>query len=113
MTTTANNHQYFEVMDDAELDEKQIFCTNLQGVALAMCRSKGQVYAINNLCTHAASTFDEGRVRGHFIVCPLHGVMFDMRSGEPNGTLAKKALLTYPTRLTEQGKIEVGLPIEA
>lgn len=111
MTTNSDKTQYFELLNQQSLAEKQIYCATINGVSLAVCRSKDTIYAVKNLCTHAASTFDDGRVRGHFIVCPLHGVMFDMRTGEPSGNLAKHPLTTYPTRVNEQNMIEVGLPV--
>lgn len=110
MHNDSEAHQYIEVIARDQLAEKKVYCTSVGDIALALCVSKGEVYAVENLCTHAASTFDDGRVRGLFLVCPLHGVMFDLRTGEPKGSMAKKALRTFATRVNENAMLEVALP---
>ena len=91
------------------LSEKTIFCAEVNDVALAISLIKGEYLAVENLCSHARATFDDGRIRGHFIVCPLHGAMFDMRSGEPAGLPAKRPIRTFPTRVNAEGFLEVEL----
>ncbi|MBT5792046.1 MAG: Rieske 2Fe-2S domain-containing protein, partial [Gammaproteobacteria bacterium] len=39
-----------------------------------------------------------GRVRNGFISCPLHGVRFDLRTGEPRGALTRIPVETYAVR---------------
>jgi len=101
-TVTANQtvDDYVAVVDINEIQERQVYATQIDGVSIAISLSKGEYFAVENSCSHAASTFDEGRVKGFFIICPLHGVMFDLRTGEPKGPLAKRALRTYATRVS-------------
>ena len=91
------------------LSEKTIFCSEVNGVAVAVSLIKGEYLAVENLCSHALATFDDGRIRGYFIVCPLHGAMFDMRSGEPAGPPARRPIKTFPTRVNEDGVLEIDL----
>jgi len=59
-------------------------------VDVLVVRVAGAVHAINNLCTHADACLHEGRIRGHRIICPLHGASFDVRTG---AVLAKPAIV--------------------
>jgi len=66
------------------------------GLNILLCNSGGTHYAIENRCTHQDSPLAGGRVRNGFISCPLHGVKFDLRTGEPRGDLARQPVQTYP-----------------
>lgn len=79
------------------------------GVSVLLCRTGAGVFAIENMCSHAFSHLEGGKVRGPHIFCPLHGVRFDMRTGAPNGTLTKKPIAVYPVSV-EDGAVIVDLP---
>lgn len=42
---------------------------------------EGQVYCIDDLCTHDGGTFGESQLEGACIICPRHGAKFDVRTG--------------------------------
>ena len=78
----------------------------LEGESILLCNSGGSHFAIRNQCTHQNSPLAEGRVRNGFISCPLHGVRFDLRTGEPRGTLTRVPVKTYAVR-DEDGMIVI------
>jgi nitrite reductase/ring-hydroxylating ferredoxin subunit len=47
----------------------------------------GQLHAIEDECPHAGSALCTGRLDGHFIQCPAHGLRFDLRTGAMPGNL--------------------------
>lgn len=68
----------------------------VEGRAILLCRSSAGLFAIENLCSHALSPLEGGRVRGPHIFCPMHGVRFDLRTGAPSGELTRKSITTWP-----------------
>jgi nitrite reductase/ring-hydroxylating ferredoxin subunit len=42
----------------------------------------GEPFAIEDACNHAGASLAEGSLRGERIVCPMHGYVFSLRSGE-------------------------------
>jgi len=42
----------------------------------------GILYAVDGKCTHGIGKLSEGELDGHIIRCPVHGAMFDIRTGE-------------------------------
>jgi 3-phenylpropionate/trans-cinnamate dioxygenase ferredoxin component len=78
----------------------------LDGESILLCNSGGSHFAIRNQCTHQNSPLAGGRVRNGFISCPLHGVRFDLRTGEPRGALTRVPVQTYSVR-DEDGMIIV------
>lgn len=94
-----------------QVADKSFLCTLVDGVGVVICNlGQGRFHAIENRCSHARASFDEGRLRGPRILCPLHGAMFDVRTGEPRGEPAKLPIATYPVRVTNEGVIEVEVP---
>jgi naphthalene 1,2-dioxygenase system ferredoxin subunit len=69
----------------------------------------GEVYATDNICTHAYASLVEGLVDGDTVECPLHGACFNFRTGQALTGPTSVDLRTYPVRV-EEGSVMVGLP---
>jgi nitrite reductase/ring-hydroxylating ferredoxin subunit len=81
----------------------------IEAIDVLLVRVAGAVHAVDNRCTHADACLHEGRIRGHRIICPLHGASFDVRTG---AVLAKPALVPlqrYEVR-EHDGAIHLLLP---
>ena len=78
----------------------------LEGESVLLCNSGGTHFAIRNQCTHQNSPLAGGRVRNGFISCPLHGVRFDLSTGEPRGALTRVPVKIYAVR-DEDGMIVI------
>ena len=68
---------------------------------IAVCNVEGELYAIDDVCTHDGGSLDQGEVIGFEIECPRHGARFDVRSGEVTEAPAVLPVDTFPVRLTE------------
>ncbi|HST47221.1 bifunctional 3-phenylpropionate/cinnamic acid dioxygenase ferredoxin subunit [Jatrophihabitans sp.] len=44
----------------------------------------GQVFAVDDTCTHEKASLSEGLLEGCFVECFLHNARFDLRTGEPD-----------------------------
>jgi nitrite reductase/ring-hydroxylating ferredoxin subunit len=78
-------------------------CVAVDGREILLCRTSDGVFAVDNLCTHAAARLCEGKLKGHRLLCPLHGAAFDVRDGSALTRPASIALATYPVRLDDAG----------
>lgn len=70
------------VMMSADLPEGQTRAVHDGETHVLLARVGGQVYAIDNVCTHWGCPLDEGHLEGTSIVCPCHGSRFDLTSGQ-------------------------------
>jgi len=93
---------------EAELSDNDSRAVTISGSKVLICRAAGELYAVENRCTHQEAELEGGRIRGCFISCPLHGVRFDLRDGTPMGQLTREALPIYEVRVLD-GMIEVAL----
>lgn len=54
----------------------------VDGIGVAVFRVDGELFALDNACTHEDGPLGEGRVEGGVVTCPYHDWRFDIRSGE-------------------------------
>ena len=109
-------------VDESEIPETGSRIVRLRGLEVGIFRVGGKYYAIRNECIHQRGPVCEGRVtgalyaradghhlkfewtkEGEILVCPWHGLEFDIRTGA-SLAMKKGRLRTYPLRV-EKGKI--------
>ncbi|MFK8016642.1 MAG: Rieske (2Fe-2S) protein [Gammaproteobacteria bacterium] len=100
---------YIPVIPISDLPVSGVLCTTAAGTPIVLCKVGDEIHAVSNECTHANTSFEGGRLRRFRLICPLHGAMFDVRTGEPNGQLARGPLTVYPARISDEGVIEVNV----
>ena len=61
----------------------------------------GELYAIDDACSHEEQSLSEGEIWGVEIECPRHLSRFDFRTGEPTAPPALTPLRTY--RVSKEG----------
>jgi 3-phenylpropionate/trans-cinnamate dioxygenase ferredoxin subunit len=106
------SRQVFIAVTAAQDIEEKCFSTfEINGTGIVICRFRDEYFAIENRCSHAQSTFDEGRMRGYNIICPVHGATFDIRDGSCTGAPATKPIRSFPLRIVD-GRIEVAISPE-
>ncbi len=72
---------------------------NSTALRWSIVRSEGEVYALDEFCTHEEVSLVDGEIYDHTVECWLHGSCFDLRSGKPTGPPATKPLSTYQVRI--------------
>lgn len=64
------------------------------GTEVLLCNVDGEIYAIQDVCTHDGGELDQGELEDCRIRCPRHGAYFDVKTGE---ALTLPAILPVPT----------------
>ncbi len=67
--------------------------------SIAVCNVGGELYAVDNVCTHDEGPLGEGEMEGYEVECPRHGARFDVRSGEVTALPAVLPIDTFKVRL--------------
>ncbi len=97
---------FIAAFPESELENNNSRAVELAGNSVLICRAGGELYAVENRCSHQQAELEGGRIRGCFLSCPLHGACFNLKDGEPMGQLTRVAIQTYPVRSVD-GMIEV------
>ena len=66
---------------------------------LAIARHGDEVFAVEDICSHAAVALSEGEVDDCTVECWLHGSRFDLRTGKPTGLPATEPVATFPVEV--------------
>lgn len=78
---------------------------HLDGEAVAVFRLRtGGVHAVQADCPHRSGPLADGLVAGERVVCPLHGMTFDLRTGAPARD-GCAALRVYPVTVDAEGDL--------
>ncbi|MFI8852251.1 non-heme iron oxygenase ferredoxin subunit [Streptomyces sp. NPDC053499] len=83
----------------SELEEDTPLRVELGGVPVSLVKTEGEVFAINDICSHANVSLSEGEVEDCTIECWLHGSRFDLRTGKPSGLPATRPVPVYPVKI--------------
>jgi naphthalene 1,2-dioxygenase system ferredoxin subunit len=91
-----------------QLPPGEVLGVEIAGRSIALYDVDGNVFATDNICTHAYARLSDGWLDGDLIECPLHAARFDVRSGKVLDPPATEDLKTYPVRLVDD-EIQVKL----
>ena len=91
-----------------DLPEGEVLGVDVAGRSIALYDVDGNIFATDNICTHAYARLSDGWLDGDFIECPLHAARFDVRTGKVLDPPATEDLKTYPVRVVD-GEIQIRL----
>jgi naphthalene 1,2-dioxygenase ferredoxin component len=100
--------EYVRVAKVEDIPSGEALQVEANGETLALIRVDGEVFCINDICTHEHAHLSEGFCEGYEIECPLHGSIFDVRSGEVKSLPATEDVKTYEVKV-EDGEVLVGI----
>jgi 3-phenylpropionate/trans-cinnamate dioxygenase ferredoxin component len=68
---------------------------------IAVVRSGGEYFAIEDVCTHDGAELTGGDVEGTEIICPRHGARFCLRTGQALSPPAYEPVRVFETKISE------------
>jgi len=85
--------------DLSQIADGTALAIELDGNDVALVRVGDDVFAVEDMCSHAMVPLSEGDVEGCEIECWLHGSRFDVRTGEALNLPATEPVPTYATQI--------------
>ena len=65
-----------------EIIEGKSKCVKLDNLKVLLIKQKGEIFALENKCSHFGLSLEKGAIKDGTITCPWHGSRFDIKSGE-------------------------------
>jgi nitrite reductase/ring-hydroxylating ferredoxin subunit/uncharacterized membrane protein len=81
VAATTGPSRWVRTVADADLPDGGTIGVEVEGRKVLLHRAGGQLYALDDLCSHAGALLSRGQVDGCVVTCPLHGSRFDLRDG--------------------------------
>ncbi len=69
---------------------------------IAVFNLAGELFAIEDVCTHDGGELASGVCEGDQIICPRHGARFNIRTGKVLAPPAFEDIDTFPTRIENE-----------
>jgi 3-phenylpropionate/trans-cinnamate dioxygenase ferredoxin component len=80
-------------VDEVPADEG--LAVEVGDLELAIARDGEEIFAVQNVCSHAEVALSEGEVADGTVECWLHGSCFDLRTGKPTHLPATEPVATF------------------
>ena len=90
---------YTKVGTVDEVPSGMVKVYDVGGREIAVCNASGDLFAIDNVCSHDEGSLDQGELEGFEVECPRHGARFDIRSGEVTEEPAFLPIDTFKVRV--------------
>ena len=85
----------------SDVAEDEALGVTLGRFDVAVARHGDEVFAVENICSHAAVALSEGEVEDCTVECWLYGSRFDLRTGKPTGLPATEPVATFPVEVRD------------
>jgi len=93
--------EFHELAKADEVAPGEVKQYQVEGRPVALCNVDGELYAFEDICTHAFAHLSEGGLEGGQIKCPLHGAKFDVKTGKALTLPAVKAVPTHELKVKD------------
>lgn len=85
----------------ADLPPGEVLRLDLDPAVAVFHTEDGEVFAVDDNCTHQNASLADGWLEGCEVECPLHAARFDLRTGEPDGPPATRPIRTHQVDITD------------
>jgi 3-phenylpropionate/trans-cinnamate dioxygenase ferredoxin subunit len=85
----------------AELPPGEVLRLDLEPAVAIFHTEDGELFAVDDNCTHQFASLADGWLEGCEVECPLHAARFDLRTGEPDGPPATQPIRTHQVSVTD------------
>jgi 3-phenylpropionate/trans-cinnamate dioxygenase ferredoxin subunit len=100
---------FYDAVPADDVPDESASVVEVNGTEIALVRTGGQFFALQNECTHANYPMGEGDLVGENILeCPGHGSTFNVLTGEVVSGPADEPLETYEVEVVD-GMVRVAV----
>ena len=86
---------YEKVCAVDEVPGDEALAVTIGDLELAIARDGDEIFAVQDVCSHAEVALSEGEVADGTVECWLHGSCFDLRTGKPTHLPATEPVATF------------------
>jgi len=102
--------EWIDVAKKSELAMGERLVVDSDAGAIAVFNLAGELYAIEDVCTHDGGELASGACEGDEIICPRHGARFCIRNGKSLTPPAYEDIESFPVRV-ENGMVQVDIDV--
>ncbi|MBB43377.1 MAG: ferredoxin [Rhodospirillaceae bacterium] len=104
-----SDYEYHPVAKTSELEDDEVVGVSVGRLDIGIYKMDGELYALDDICTHAYALMSDGYIENGNIECPLHAACFDIKTGKALTAPATIDLRKFPVKI-DGDQILVGVP---
>jgi nitrite reductase/ring-hydroxylating ferredoxin subunit len=101
--------KWITVAEKSALEPESAIGVTHGDIDIAIYLIGGELYATDNICPHAFGYLNHGYIDDDQIECPLHGAVFEIKTGKGVAGPFCNDLATFPVRIVGE-EIQVEIP---
>lgn len=101
--------EWHPVIKASELEDEEPEHARIGDTLVCVVKQDGEIYAINDVCTHEFALLSEGFCDEGEVECPLHQARFDIKTGKCTAGPAEESVASYKVKI-EDDQVYVGVP---
>lgn len=90
---------WVKAADRSALSDGEVIGVIVEGREIALYEMDGEVYATDDVCTHAYAKLSDGWMEKGEIECPLHAGRFDIKTGKATAPPCIDDVKTHAVRV--------------
>ncbi len=98
-TKQSMTEHFVTVAKKGYLEPGELMYVEVDDEPVCLINLDGELYALNDTCTHEDASLSDGEICGDEIECPMHGGAFNIRTGEPTSMPVVVASEKYTVRI--------------
>lgn len=91
--------EFIRVAKKSAITEGTPIAVDVAGRAIALFNLGGEIYALDDECSHAQGPLSEGMIEGEEVECPWHAARFHIKTGAALAPPADCGVTSYPVRV--------------
>ena len=95
--------EWVRVADVGAVAVGTLKAANAAGQPIVLANVDGDVYALEDQCSHEAFPLSDGELDGEDVICNHHGARFDACTGRNRGLPAVRPVKSYPVQTRDDG----------
>jgi len=99
---------WIKAADRGALSDGEVIGVSVAGHEIALYEMDGEIFATDDICTHAYAKLSDGWMEKGEIECPLHAGRFDIKTGKATAPPCVDDVKSYPVRV-EGDEIQIKL----
>jgi len=99
---------WIKAADRGALSDGEVIGVSVAGHEIALYEMDGEIFATDDICTHAYAKLSDGWMEKGEIECPLHAGRFDIKTGKATAPPCIDDVKSYPVRV-EGDEIQIKL----
>jgi nitrite reductase/ring-hydroxylating ferredoxin subunit len=104
--TGMEDASWHPVCAKTDIDTGAMLPFEIGDLQIALYNVGGEIFATDNICTHAYALLTDGLLEDDMVECPLHGGCFDVKTGKAMCEPVEHDLQIYRTRIVDD-RVEI------